>query len=237
MKKFGLFLIAALAGTAFTSCNDDDGDYPKYSPLITTVHSLNGGDYYFQRDNGETLYPGDKSRVPGYKPDPDKTQRTIIWFNLLSGIEGYDYNIALYNVENIFTGTSMIVDTQEQLDELGSEKTGFQNNTFNLTKEWLTFYALYPVSDNSKHDFTVIVNNVESGSEPAPAQEADDNYLNLELRHSAGGDTEGYTKGYYLSFDLTPLAGQLEGKKGVILHIETRENGLQEIKLDLPQEK
>ena len=111
MKKFGLFLIAALAGTAFTSCNDDDGDYPKYSPLITTVHSLDGGDYYFQRDNGETLYPGDKSRVPGYKPDPDKTQRTIIWFNLLSGIEGYDYNIALYNVENIFTGTSMIVDT------------------------------------------------------------------------------------------------------------------------------
>ena len=172
MKKFGLFLIAALAGTAFTSCNDDDGDYPKYSPLITTVHSLDGGDYYFQRDNGETLYPGDKSRVPGYKPDPDKTQRTIIWFNLLSGIEGYDYNIALYNVENIFTGTSMIVDTQEQLDELGSEKTGFQNNTFNLTKEWLTFYALYPVSDNSKHDFTVIVNNVESGSEPAPADGA-----------------------------------------------------------------
>lgn len=81
MKKFGLFLIAAIAVTAFTSCNDDDGGEPLRT-LITTVRTLDGGDYYFQRDNGETLYPGNKSRVPGYKPDPDKTQRVIIWFTL-----------------------------------------------------------------------------------------------------------------------------------------------------------
>ena len=74
MKKFGLFLIAAIAVTAFTSCNDDDGGEPLRT-LITTVRTLDGGDYYFQRDNGETLYPGNKSRIPGYKPDPDKTQR------------------------------------------------------------------------------------------------------------------------------------------------------------------
>ena len=84
MKKFGLFLIAAIAVTAFTSCNDDDGGEPLRT-LITTVRTLDGGDYYFQRDNGETLYPGNKSRVPGYKPDPDKTQRVIIWFTLQNG--------------------------------------------------------------------------------------------------------------------------------------------------------
>ena len=238
MKKFGLFLIAAMAVIAFTSCNDDsDGDYPRYS-LITTVCTSDGGDYYFLRDNGEKLYPGDKTRLPGYKPDPEKTQRTIVWFNLLTDAPaGYDYNIALYGVDNIFTGTSKIVDTQEQLDELGSEQTGYREDTFNLTKEWLTFYALYPVSDNSKHNFTVIVNNVEDDSEPESAQEAGSDYLKLELRHSAGGDTQGYTHGFYLSFDLTPLAEQLEGKKGVILHIETRENGPRNVKLDLPQEK
>ena len=71
MKKFGLFLIAAIAVTAFTSCNDDDGGEPLRT-LITTVRTLDGGDYYFQRDNGETLYPGNKSRVPGYKPIPTK---------------------------------------------------------------------------------------------------------------------------------------------------------------------
>ena len=74
MKKIGLFLIAAMAVFAYTSCNDDtDGDYPRYTPLITTVHTIGGeegeasADYYFQRDNGEKLYPSDKSRVPNCK--------------------------------------------------------------------------------------------------------------------------------------------------------------------------
>lgn len=55
-EKIGLFLIAAMAVFAFTSCNDDtDGDYPRYTPLITTVHTIGGeegeasADYYFQR--------------------------------------------------------------------------------------------------------------------------------------------------------------------------------------------
>ena len=54
MKKIGLFLIAAMAVFAFTSCNDDtDGDYPRYTPLITTVRTIGGeegeasADYYF----------------------------------------------------------------------------------------------------------------------------------------------------------------------------------------------
>ena len=145
-------------------------------------------------------------------------------------------------MENNYTGTSEVVTDAARLEELGSAKTGFQGNTFNLTKEWLTFYALYPVSDNSKHTFTVIVNEVkdegekgDGGAEQSEAAETD--YLQLELRHNPGGDTQGYTDGYYVSFDLTPLAERLEGKKGVVLHIETNENGPQEIKLDLPQKK
>ena len=165
MKKFGLFLIAATLVMAFVSCNDDDSK--PLRTLITTVRTLDSGDYYFQRDNGETLYPGNKSRVPGYKPDPDKTQRVIILFTLENGIANYDYNIDLYAVENIYTGTSEVVTDAARLEELGSAKTGFQSNTFNLTKEWLTFYALYPVSDNSKHTFTVIVNEVKDGDEGA----------------------------------------------------------------------
>ena len=89
----------------------------RFRTLITTVRTLDGGDYYFQRDNGETLYPGNKSRVPGYKPDPDKTQRVIIWFTLQNGIADYDYNIDLYFVENIYTGTSEIVTDAARLEE------------------------------------------------------------------------------------------------------------------------
>ena len=165
MKKFGLFLIAATLVMAFVSCNDDDSK--PLRTLITTVRTLDSGDYYFQRDNGETLYPGNKSRVPGYKPDPDKTQRVIILFTLENGIANYDYNIDLYAVENIYTGTSEVVTDAARLEELGSAKTGFQSNTFNLTKEWLTFYALYPVSDNSKHTFTVM-RSINDLSDPGP---------------------------------------------------------------------
>lgn len=95
------------------------------------------------RQRGDAL-PRQQVPRPGYKPDPDKTQRVIIWFTLQNGIADYDYNIDLYFVENIYTGTSEIVTDAARLEELGSAKTGFQGNTFNLTKEWLTFYALYP---------------------------------------------------------------------------------------------
>lgn len=150
MKKIGLFLIAAMAVFAFTSCNDDtDGDYPRYTPLITTVHTIGGeegeasADYYFQRDNGEKLYPSDKSRVPNYKGK--ERQRAIIWFNLLKErVPDYDYNIALYAVDEIFTGKAQVVNTAEELEELGTAKTGFQNGTFNLSKEWLTFSRSTP---------------------------------------------------------------------------------------------
>lgn len=234
MKKFSLFLIAATAVLAFTSCDDFedyDGDYPRYRPLITTVHTLDAGDYYFQRDNGQTLYPSDKSRFPGYKAE--EKQRALIWFNLLSDIEGYDYNIALYHAENIFTGASEVVSDPARLEELGNDPTGFDSRleAFNLTKEWFTFYALYAATDNSKHSFTLIVNETE---EP---EQTNEGYLDVELRHHAGGDTQGYDRGYYVSFDLSGIVERLEGKKGVTLRIKTRENGTKYLKLDLPQEK
>ena len=83
MKKLGLFLIPALAAL-LSACNDDDGDYPRYTPLITTVRTIDasGSDYYFQRDNGQTLYPSDKSRVAAYRATD--RQRAVIWFNLQS---------------------------------------------------------------------------------------------------------------------------------------------------------
>ena len=127
MKKIGLFLIAAMAVFAFTSCNDDtDGDYPRYTPLITTVRTIGGeegeasADYYFQRDNGEKLYPSDKTRVPDYKGK--ERQRAIIWFNLLKeSVPDYDYNIALYAVDEIFTGKAQVVNTAEELEALGQD--------------------------------------------------------------------------------------------------------------------
>lgn len=218
---------------AFTSCNDDyDGDYPRYRPLITTVHTLDGSDYYLERDNGETLYPSDKTYVQGYKAEDN--QRVVILFNLLPEIPDYDYNIKLYDIENIFTGSSQIVDEASELDELGDDPTGFPvnyNEFFNLTKQWMTLNVVYSVTDNSKHAFTLIVNNVDA-PETTHAE-----YLDVELRHNAGGDTAGPDRRFYISFDLSGIADQMEGKKGVTLRIKTRENGTHYLKLDLPREK
>ncbi|WP_417016128.1 hypothetical protein [Alistipes sp.] len=234
MKKFSLFLLGALAVLGLAACNDDDGDYPKSTPLITTVCPLDGGDYYFQRDNGEKLYPSDKTRVPGYKPDGDQKQRAIIWFSLLDQtIPGYRYNIALYAVEEIYTGTSEVVDDAARLEELGDAKTGYQLTTFNLSREWLTFCALYSCSLNSKHTFTLAVDKTGT----TEFQQSEEGYLDVVVLHNDGDDTRGPDCGFYISFDLTPLAAELEGKKGINLLIPTRENGNRELKLNLPEEK
>lgn len=229
MKKIGLLFLTALLSLTLPACNDD-GDYPYVYGLITTVHTLGDKEYYFERDNGQTLYPSEKSATF----EAEEGKRAVIYFDLLEGIPDYDYNIRLYRAEEIYTGPSAIVTTQEELDRQGGDCAGFPAaywQYFNLTPKWLTLYLLYPVTDNSKHTFSVIVNKVE-----APEQ-TEEGYLNLELHHSAGGDVPGYTQGYYVSFDLTPIAAELEGKKGVILGIETCENGTKHIKLDLPQEQ
>lgn len=75
--------------------------------------------------------------------------------------------------------------------------------------------------------------DIEVGSDGA----SEEGYLDVVLCHSAGGDAAGYTQGYYISFDLEPIAGELEGMKGIKLRIDTFENGTKYIKLDLPQEK
>ena len=237
MKKIGSFLIAAMAVFAFTSCNDDDGTEPLRT-LIATVRTVGGEegetgtDYYFQRNNGEKLYPSDKTRVPNYKGK--ERQRAIIWFKLLEErVPDYDYNIALYAVDEIFTGKAQVVETAGELEALGTAKTGFQNGTFSLSKEWLTFCALYAVRDNSKHTFTLAVD--KSGT--TEFNESDKDYLDVVVRHDAGDDAGGYDSGFYVSFDLTDIAAELESKKGINLLLPTRENGDKEIKLDLPQEK
>ena len=232
MKKFGLFLLGALTMLGVTSCNDDDGDYPRNTPLITTVCPLEGGDYCFERDNGDRLYPSDKSRVPGYKPDGDQKQRAIIWFSLLDQktIPGYRYNIyniALYAVEEIYTGTSEVVSDAARLAELGDAKTGYTVGTFNLSESWLTFYALYSCRYNSKHTFTLAVD--KSGT--TEFKESKEGYLDVVVLHDDQDDQGGPDCGFYISFDLTPLAAELEGKEGINLLIPTRENGNREIKL------
>ena len=148
-------------------------------------------------------------------------------------VPGYRYNIALYAVEEIYTGTSEIVEDASQLEELGDAKTGYTLGTFNLSREWLTFYANYAVHDYSRHTFTLVLDKTGT----TEFENTDEEYLNVVVLHDDGDDSRGYDSGSYVSFDLTPLAAELDGKKGINLLLPTRDNGNKELKLDLPQEE
>ena len=64
-------------------------------------------------------------------------------------------------------------------------------------------------------------------------------YLNLELHHDAGTDTSG---GYsyddrYVSFKLDQFKEDLEGMSGVILRMNTRQNGVIYLQINMSKEK
>ena len=99
MKKIGLLFLTALLSLTLPACNDDDGDYPYVYGLITTVHTLGDKEYYFERDNGQTLYPSEKSATF----EAEEGKRAVIYFDLLEGIPDYDYNIRLYRAEEQMT--------------------------------------------------------------------------------------------------------------------------------------
>ncbi|WP_295940517.1 NigD-like C-terminal domain-containing protein [uncultured Alistipes sp.] len=230
MKKLSLFLLVAFIAVSFSSCNDSDGDYAK-SWAYVSVKQLANNDYYFVLDNSKTVYPGDKSRVPGYTPEEDK--RVIILFNQLrTAAEGYDYNVALYSVLSVFKGETKIVTTEEELEELADDQTSLflENSTFN--SNYLNLGIGFNATDLSKHKFYLVRNDVTE----VDAEHRKEGYLNLEFRHDADGDTNGFSHdNRYVSFDLEEFKADLQGKTGIIMRIQTRLNGVRYIELNLPK--
>ena len=230
MKRFGFITLAVLTAVFFSSCNDSDGDYAS-SWAFASAETLSN-DYYFVLDDDKTVYPSDKSRVAGYKPEDD--QRVIIFFNLLkTGVEGYDYNIALYDVRNIYTGETRIVTTQEEVEELPDAQTSYFGGSMN--SNWLNVGIGFNASDLSKHKFLLVRNDftqIDPDNKKA-------GYLNLELRHDAGTDTSGVysSDDRYVSFKLDQFKEDLEGMNGIILRMNTRQNGVIYLQINMSKEK
>lgn len=225
MKNFGLFLLGALVLAALTACNDSDGDYARNGAFVT-VKALAENDYFFELDDNKTAYPSDKTRIGAY--NAVEGRRVVIYFNLLpASLPGYDYNIALYAVQEIYSGQTRVVSTEEELDELPDDKTsyiGYSLDGFNYLNLGIGFYA----TDLSKHKFLLVRNDV---TELDP-ENKEEGYLNLELRHDAGGDTSGYDfMDRYVSFPLDEFREELADKKGVVLRVNTRYNKVKYIRL------
>ncbi len=230
MKKLLSLLFATTVLGGFVACNDNDSDYPStYSFVTEHLIGANPSDYYFVHDNGESLYPGDKKRLPGYQAQEGR--RAIIYYNLLKTAQaGYDHNISLYAVEHsIRTGVSTVVASEEELLALGSAPTSFNVQTF-TTPLYFNICLGYIGSRADQHRFTLVRKNY------ADAQTADDDeFLRLELRHDDNDDNRGTECWEWLSFPIAPFAAELAGKRGTIVEIETRGNGLREALFLLPE--
>lgn len=230
MKKLGLLLFAALGMVLFVACNDSDGDYPQRS-AFATVKTLENNDYYFVLDDQTTIYPSDKSRIGSYNAKDD--QRVIIAFTLLrDGIDGYDYNMAIYLIQNIYSGETVVIKTQDELEALADDQTSYLGA--NIEGDFLNVGVGFSASDLKKHQFKLVLNEVPA--EEVQDSDISDKYQTLELRRDANGDNGGYNyENLYVSFKLDEFKEQLDGKQGIILRVNTRFNGVKLIAIDLPK--
>lgn len=223
MKKFGFLLLAACASLAMSSCDLSDEDFPRYDPLFVTVRTLGNADYYFQRSNGETLYPGDKSRVTGYAPEDGDA--AVIYFNLLpEEAEGYDYHISLYAVDDVLTKDARIIATREELTAIGDDPVDILHDRYGRDLIWIDHGRLnicfgLLTAPASIHTLNLIRNDVDT-----PAQHLE-GYTGLEFRQNVSGDhifPEYGTK--YVSFRLNELDPSVTGSKGLYVRVRTTAN-------------
>lgn len=233
MKKIGFILLAAVAAISLSSCNEtDNGDYAN-SSAFALVKVIAGNDYYLLLDNGKTVFPSDKTRVGAYEAKDN--QRVITYLNLLdTKVDGYDYSAAIYLIQNIYSNAARIIDQQADLNLLGKDKVDVivQPNVQPIAnRKYLMLPVAYYVNNNSKHKFDLIINKVEE-----PGTKFED-YLSVELRHNADGETQGGVGQYWISFDLAALQAEMVGMKGLTLRVESINSGTRYVKIELPKEQ
>lgn len=230
MKKIAFILAAALAAIIFFSCNDSSGDYAQ-NWAFASVKNLTDNDYYFVLDNDKTAYPGDKSRVGGYLPEDGS--RVIIYFTKMEvQAPGYDYNIELYYISEIYSGDTKTVTTREELDALPDDRVSYLGSSYSSGK-YLNIGVGFYASDLNKHSFTLVRSEINN-----PSAASKSGYVNLELRHDADGDNKGYSyDNMYVSFRLDEILSEPELVEGIILRVNTRYNGIQYVTIKLSYDR
>ena len=86
-------------------------------------------------------------------------------------------------------------------------------------------------SEDKKHFLNLVINNKEA--EPA-ADDANDEYIDLEFRHNDEGDTADRLGEGYISFKLDKIEEQIEGKKGLNIRVRTLYDGIKNYKVQFP---
>ena len=109
MKKFLIANISALiCVVGLYACEKDKGDYPSFAALATIrMQSNSTNSYYFELDDDELSYVGDKSLIGSF--EPKEGDRFLIYFNKLDQkLDGYEYNFNLYSLYSVPLGDTII---------------------------------------------------------------------------------------------------------------------------------
>ena len=204
MKKFkfiAFFIAVMTTMPILQSCLDDDSSSD--SLVIGTINliSPDSKDFYFTLDDGKTMFP---SNGNGWISDKNKDgQRAFVIFKELEEpVKGYDYNIQVREIKEILTKEIVTMGEGENTEEkIGDDKINSTYMWITQDKKYLTIEFQYygTHSKDKKHFLNLVINNKEA--EPA-ADDANDEYINLEFRHNDEGATADRLVNYYL-----PLKG------------------------------
>lgn len=217
MKKLRYILPVLLAAVLLSACDlDDNNDYPTHMAL-TTVHvsAETPSEYYFTLDNNKTIYPSDQSRIGAYDTKDKEGKRAIVYFSMLEQpITGYDYSVAIYDIDDVLTKAIETAETEEQLTPFGNDRIAVESIW--ISGNWLNIYYCIPTngSGSTKHRISMVDNKLAT-----PPADMPTGYTYLEFRHHADGDTQGQLAQDYVSFKLDDYAPAVSGSKGLYIKV------------------
>lgn len=226
MKKFNLIALALLLALlpGLQSCDDDGYSLGDFAFDWATVRVTNGDTYALMGDNWGSLWPAATS-VPGYKPVDG--QRVLTFFNPLSdNTDGYDHFVKVEWIRNILTKQVEEL-TPENEEEYGNDPILIYKGNMWIDGGYLNIIFTQNLPAKEKHRISLV--RVAS-----LVDDREDGYVRLELRYNTYGDTTDYWRDGAVSFNLNSLhLEDFEGMKGIILKLNSAENGEVEVTFDL----
>lgn len=230
MKKFGIILFAFLAVTTASCFAPHDSDHPVYAALATVrMPDPSAAYFHFDLDNGQTLYPGNRSRIATYDPVGCDGKRAVISFNLLpTPVSGYDLNAVLYQIDPVLTGNIGLVETYEEAAAYGDDPLEVINVW--VSGGWLNLLCNLPqqITATPTCQLALVDNRFTSVPFDLPAD-----YRYLEVRYvldSPASDMERQ----YASFCLGNYEPTTEGIKGICLRYRAETNHIVYLQIDFP---
>ncbi|MFI3298915.1 MAG: NigD-like C-terminal domain-containing protein [Rikenellaceae bacterium] len=232
MKKIFLFALSAMFLTTSCNRNNDfrfDFEYPDLYCFATVVAvdaqpatdsdqdgDENIADIYFRLDSQETFIVTENVSKTNLD-DLEVGKRVITGVTLTDKSDSsYNYTAKLFEVVDVLVGQSLTITDEQQSDSIANHQLSYIAKDITLTLGYLNL--LTGVVTEKQDDIKFYLVDNQCGEKDA--------YLYLELRYdSASQEGKGTKVEQYVSFDMESYREQLEGKKGVILSVNTEKSG------------